>query len=366
MTRQVTVALDERSYPIYIGSDIITTIGRKCVRHGIQKKIAVITDRTVSGLYLPQVVESLRQCGFETLTIVVPNGERQKSVGRAYAIYTELIQWNAGRDAAIIALGGGVIGDLAGFVAATYLRGVTFVQVPTTLLAQVDSSVGGKVGVNHPLGKNLIGAFYQPKFVLADVGVLNSLPQREMICGLAEVIKYGIIWDEEFFSFIEDHIAERKQMASDILTSIVARCCEIKAEVVSQDEREANLRAILNFGHTIGHALEAAAGYRRLKHGEAVILGMLAVSKIAHARGNISDRVFQRVQQMLVQIPVPKVLSPLSDSDILKAMSVDKKVRAGKIRFVLPKRIGKVFLASDVTTQEVVQGINYIRMLQTS
>jgi 3-dehydroquinate synthase len=303
----------------------------------------------VERTYAAQVQRSLKRAGCTVLLIVVPPGEKQKSFGRAEAIFAELLSRRIERSAAIVAVGGGVVGDLAGFIAATYQRGIRFVQVPTTLLAQVDSSVGGKVAINHRLGKNMIGAFYQPDFVFADVQTLSTLPRREIICGLGEVIKYGIIMNSEFYYSIA--MLHEKILARDasVLQSIVAACCRMKAEIVAGDERELGRRAILNFGHTIGHALEKAGGYSTLKHGEGVLLGMLAEAWIAVKLGALPQHSFDVLKEDIADIPLPRLDEfPFVFDELYATMLIDKKAKAGEVRMVLPTDIGAVTLPQPV------------------
>lgn len=359
----VKVPLKDRSYPIYIGSDLLMNAGKYFLRHGIGRSIVIITDVHVAPRYLATVRKSLEAKKFIVRTIILPFGESQKSIQTADKIYTQLLRWNIERSATIVALGGGVIGDLAGFVASTFQRGIGFVQIPTTLLAQVDSSVGGKVGINHPLAKNMIGAFYQPSFVLADISVLKTLPKREIICGLGEVVKYGIILDRKFFSFVEKTV--RKILAGDrsSLTRIVKRSCELKAFVVARDEKESHLRAILNFGHTIGHALEHAGGYGTLKHGEAVLYGMIAESSIASFKNMIPHTDAERIEQLVRIIPIPS-LTPLKLNyrSLHSAMMMDKKVKNGAIRMTLPKRIGSVTLPMEIDDVSIRRAVEYVKV----
>jgi 3-dehydroquinate synthase len=344
---RITVPLGERTYPILIGDDLLKETGRLAKEHGIPRSCVVITDTNVAPLYLPAVIKSLQRHGFEASSIVIPAGEVQKSLRRAEKIYTQLLRRRAGRRTAIIALGGGVVGDLAGFIAATYQRGLPFVQVPTTLLSQVDSSVGGKVGINHPLGKNMIGAFHQPLFVLADISTLQTLPEREIVCGLGEVVKYGVILDAAFFSRLQGGIQAALRHDTKTLRRFVAECCTMKSFVVSRDEREDGLRSILNFGHTIGHALEKAGGYRSLKHGEAVLWGMLAETMISRRVGLIDREQEFRIYDLIRSVPLPEV--PRSSSaQLLRTMRNDKKSTDAQIRFILPRSIGTVTLPTVV------------------
>lgn len=358
----VKVPLGSRSYPIYIGTDLLKRIGTFFRRHEVSKKIVVITDTTVARLYLRLVTSGLQRSGFIVYPVVIPSGESQKNLQRAERIFTQLLKWNIDRSGTIVALGGGVIGDLAGFVAATYQRGIAFVQIPTTLLAQVDSSVGGKVGVNHALAKNMIGAFYQPKFVLADTSVLKTLPRREIVCGLGEVIKYGIILGSKFFSFTEKSMKKALHADADILQTMVKQSCQLKAFVVSRDERESGLRAILNFGHTVGHALERAGRYSSLKHGEAILYGMVAETFIAHSRSMISAAAKERIERCIAGIHLPKLSSSnFSFALLVKTMMMDKKSKDGKIRMVLPYEIGKVSLPLPVHTDAIRAALKYLK-----
>ncbi len=319
-----------------------------CQQHGIPPQVVIITDTNVAKHYLEPLQKHLRQFEFDASSIIVPPGETQKSLSRANAIFTALLQRRTGRRAAIIALGGGVVGDLAGFVAATYHRGVTLIQVPTTLLAQVDSSVGGKVAVNHSLGKNMIGAFHQPRFVWIDGETLQTLPSREMTCGLAEAVKYGVIFDAEFFAYLETNLEAILHLDPAALMHTQARCCELKAHVVAEDERELGLRAVLNYGHTVGHALEAAGNYRSLKHGEAVLLGMVAEAFIAQQMGMLTVEVLDRIEAFVSRLAGTLNRNALVPSKILDAIQRDKKTVDGKTRFVLPVRLGEVRIFEGV------------------
>lgn len=289
-------------------------------------------------------MQALAVAGFEPLLLKVPAGETAKSLKTVQACYDQLAAHRLERKSFIVALGGGVVGDLAGFVAATYLRGIAFVQVPTTLLSQVDSSVGGKVGVNLKAGKNLVGAFYQPRLVLCDLSSLVTLPDREYRSGLAEVIKYGIIYDAQLFKKLERDMPKLLQRRTETLAAVVARCCEIKAEVVRQDETESGLRAILNFGHTVGHALEAISGYGRFLHGEAIAIGQVAAARLSAGLLGLTDPELRRIRELLTKagLPTTMKLSPAQQQKATRAMMLDKKVSAGEVKFVLASRIGKV------------------------
>jgi len=325
--------------------------------------VVIITDQTVASRYLSVVRKSLIAKQYSVHTIILPSGEAQKSLGTAERIYSELLKRNIERSSTIVALGGGVLGDLAGFIAATYQRGIGFVQIPTTLLAQVDSSVGGKVGINHPLAKNMIGAFYQPKFVLADTSVLTTLPKRELISGLGEVVKYGIILDKKFFGYIEQNLEKALARDQHVLARLIRRSCALKAYVVSHDEKEEHLRAILNFGHTIGHALEHAGKYGTLKHGEAILYGMVAEAHIACEMGMLSLQRMQRIEQLVNQLPIPS-LTPLrlKSSALMATMKKDKKTKNGILRMPLPHSIGNVSVATTVSEPSVLRAIEYLRV----
>ncbi|GAB4416494.1 MAG: 3-dehydroquinate synthase [Thermodesulfovibrionales bacterium] len=346
---EVRVALGDRSYGIFIGSDILGKLGERLKGFGFSS-VTVISNPTVYSLYGDAVMDSLSKAGFNPWSVIIPDGEEYKDILWAYYIYGELLKQGLDRASALIALGGGVIGDITGFVASTYMRGISFIQVPTTLLAQVDSSVGGKTGVNHPLGKNMIGTFYQPRLVWTDVDTLKTLPENELLAGLAEVIKYGVIWDEGLFRFLEKSRDMIVGLDRGALGYIIRRSCEIKAEVVSRDEREAGLRAVLNYGHTIGHAIETATGYTQYLHGEAVAIGMCLEARLSSLLGLMGDKDADRVKSLLSSYGLPVEIPPDIGRDrILSSMKLDKKAVAGELRFILPERIGTVtFKGVDV------------------
>lgn len=339
---QVRVKLGERSYTIMIGNQILERIGKELKPLGIGKKIGVVTNAKVGRLYGNTIIRSLRENSFDPMVLQVPDGEQYKSLAWAGRLYDRLVKKKFERGSALMALGGGVIGDLAGFVAATYQRGIPFVQVPTTLVAQVDASIGGKTAVNHKRGKNLIGAFYQPKLVYSDVESLKTLSHRDFLSGLAEVVKYGVIADENFFSFLETDSSRILAREPDSLLRVVKRSSEIKAEVVQQDEREGGLRRILNYGHTIGHALETVTGYRKLTHGEAISIGMAYAARLSERLGLCQPEVVNRQVALLKAFGLPVALPKIRPADIFDCMERDKKVRDGKIHFVLAHRIGHV------------------------
>jgi len=360
----VLVEFGDRSYDIKIqggclhhaGSFIRTFIGEK------PAKAALVTTETVAGLYLETVRKSLMSEGYNVTVVVVPDGEEYKTLATYERIMTQLIDARFERRSIVVPLGGGVIGDVAGFVAATLLRGVPFIQIPTTIVAQVDSSIGGKVAVNHPLGKNLIGSFYQPRGVLIDTRVLKTLEHREVISGMGEAIKHAMIRDREFFSFLEKHLETiMKFEASDtVMERFIAWNCRIKAAVVAADERESGLRSILNYGHTVGHALETITGYSRFKHGEAVILGMIAGGRIAVAKGLMTESDFNRQNSLLERVGMKVSLDGISIRDVLTAMTLDKKVIGGRIRFILPDGIGSVRIHDDVTEREIEDSLEFL------
>ncbi len=354
--RHVKVPLKERSYSILIGGGLLARLGAECAKLKLGQRCAVITDRNVGPRYARAAIASLKAAGFDPVLITVPAGETAKSLKTVQSCYDELASHRLERKSFIVALGGGVVGDLAGFVAATYLRGVPFVQVPTTLLAQVDSSVGGKVGVNLKAGKNLVGAFYQPKLVLCDLDTLRTLPKREFRAGLAEVIKYGIIYDEALFERLENRLAKLLKLDAKLLGEVVARCCEIKADVVGQDETETGLRAILNFGHTIGHAIENSFGYGKYLHGEAISIGQIAAAELSCEVLGFCGGCAERIRDLFKRAGLPTEihLTPTQRKKLLAAMKLDKKVSGGEIKFVLAEDIGKVVWGQKVP-QELVE-----------
>lgn len=309
---------------------------------GLHGKVAIVSNPTVAQLYLDAIHDALSAIGFEVVPILLPDGEEYKNLKSLTSIYSGLVDARLERKSAIVALGGGVIGDLAGFAAATYLRGVPYVQVPTTLLAQVDSSVGGKTAVNHERGKNLIGAFYQPKLVLIDTAALGTLPRRELVAGLAEVVKYGIIEDPVLFGLLEDKIDRLLALDRDLLIQVISTCCAIKSRVVEQDEREDDYRAVLNFGHTVGHALEAATDYQQFLHGEAVGIGMAKAAALSCRLQFCESTSLERILKLLKKAGLPVELpSNLSVQQLIQGMEIDKKAAGGKVKFVLCAGIGK-------------------------
>ncbi len=350
MMRTVTVSLGQRSYPIHIGGKLLPTLGAECRKLALGARCALITDHHVAPRYAGVAEKSLRAAGFEPVLITVPAGETAKSLKNVQRCYDQLAMHRLERKSFVVALGGGVVGDLAGFVAATYLRGVPFVQVPTTLLAQVDSSVGGKVGVNLAAGKNLVGAFHQPRLVLCDLDTLRTLPPRELRAGLAEVIKYGIIYDAPLFARLERDLPKLLRLDRAELAEVVARCCAIKAEVVGQDETETGLRAILNFGHTIGHALEAISRYGKYLHGEAIAIGQVAAAELSSALMGLPPADAERIADLFrhAGLPTSVELNARAMKNLFAAMRLDKKVSGGEIKFVLAKKLGEVVWGQQV------------------
>ncbi len=342
--RIVPVSLGNRSYQIKVGGGLLPRLGAECAALKLGQRCAVITDSNVGKKFAQAALKSLAASGLEPVLITVPAGEKSKRLAMVEKCHDQLAAHRLERKSFIVALGGGVVGDLVGFVAATYLRGIPFVQVPTSLLAQVDSSVGGKTGVNLKSGKNLVGAFYQPRLVLCDLDTLKTLPRREYISGLAEVIKYGIIYDAILFAQIERNLPKLLQRDPAMLRSVVARCCEIKADVVGQDETESGLRAILNFGHTIGHAIENSSGYGKFLHGEAISIGQVAAAKLSQKILGMSSRDAARIDQLFsaAGLPVKIKMDSARRKKLFAAMLLDKKVNAGEVKFVLADQIGKV------------------------
>ena len=346
---RIKVDLDSRGYEIIIGQDLLGQIGVAVKRLNLTPRILIISNASIAGLYSDKIKDSLQDAGFEVKLVTVPEGEKSKSIGEAEFLYNKMLDLRLDRNASILSLGGGVIGDLSGFVAATYMRGIAYVQVPTTLLAQVDSSVGGKTGLNLPRGKNLVGAFYQPRLVYIDTDVLKTLSDDELKAGLAEVVKYGVIRDKKLFEYLEENIDAILNKDPAMLEHIIACSCRIKAEVVSEDERESGLRAILNYGHTVGHAIEVTSGYGMYKHGQAVAIGMAYAGRIALKLEMITEETLQRQTDLLKKIGLPVELPDMDLTKITEAILLDKKIEADKIRFILPQRIGKVIIHPDIS-----------------
>jgi 3-dehydroquinate synthase len=351
---QVDVRLEDRAYSIAIGSGLLPTAGAFVSERLSSRHAVLIADANVETPHAMRVADSLSAANFAVDVVLVEPGESSKSVEWLADLWQKLRDLGTDRTSIVVAVGGGVVGDLAGFVAATYARGLAFFQVPTTLLAQVDSSVGGKTGINLPAAKNMVGAFWQPSGVLIDVDTLGTLPDREYRSGLAEVVKYGVILDAEFFAFLEQNIAKLNGRDPDALVKTIERCCRLKADVVEQDERETTgLRAVLNYGHTFAHAFEAVAGYGELLHGEAVSIGMECAARLARQLGRVGDEFVDRQTRLLAALQLPIDVPSLNHDRLIAAMASDKKVEHGRLRFVLPTRLGHVALTSGVAEDEV-------------
>ena len=360
---QLTVELGSRSYPIFIDTDT-NKLASELSSYLSHANVVVVSNPTVAPLYLDNLVARL-EADYQVASFLMPDGEQYKNLDVFNDLITFLLDNNYGRDTTLIALGGGVVGDLVGFVAACYQRGVDFVQYPTTLLSQVDSSVGGKTAINHPLGKNMVGAFYQPKAVLIDVNSLMSLPDREFAAGIAEVIKYGVANDGEFFNWLEQNREAIKAKDHQALTYVIKRCCEIKADIVRQDEKEGGVRALLNFGHTFGHAIEAHMGYGQWLHGEAVAAGMVFASQVAQLHGFLTGDEVSRVIALLKFFDLP-VEGPdnMGYDDYMPHMKKDKKTLAGEIRFVIPTALGQSQVMSNVTEAQLKEVLGSINLAQ--
>jgi 3-dehydroquinate synthase len=346
------VELANRSYPIHIGRNLISDASL-ILPHLKRKHVAIVTNTTVAPLYLAKLTQTLETAGVKVIPIILPDGEAYKNTETLNTIYDVLLQNRCERSTTLIALGGGVIGDLTGYAAATYLRGVPFIQIPTTLLSQVDSSVGGKTGINHPLGKNMIGAFYQPQLVLADIDTLQTLPPREFSAGVAEVIKYGLIRDADFFDWLEVNMAKLMELNEQVLSEAIYRSCQNKADVVAKDEHEQGERALLNLGHTFGHAIENAMGYGVWLHGEAVAAGTMMAADLSQRMAWLSATDVARIKNSLVAANLPINPPDLGATKYLDLMGLDKKVENGKIRLVLQQGIGKAVITSDYDTEKL-------------
>ena len=342
-------------YPVFVGWGLLYNLGEKFNQAGLSGTAYLISDETVFFIYGTRVTKGLQSVGFSVNHFVVPSGEITKTLDTAMKIYDWLIEQRAERDDIIVALGGGMIGDLAGFVAATFLRGLPLVQVPTSLVAMVDAAIGGKTAVNHPKAKNLIGAFYQPRLVIADVQALTTLPHRELISGWSEVIKHGLILDAEFFEFLENNAPELSRLEPDIATKAVRRSAAIKAKVVSEDEKERGRRTLLNYGHTIAHGLEAATNYERFLHGEAVAIGMMGAAMLSHNLGLLPQEVVERQRALLERFGLPTCCPEVDSTAVLTAMELDKKVRGKAVRWVLLAGIGQPVIRDDVPLEQVVK-----------
>jgi 3-dehydroquinate synthase len=356
----VPVNLGERSYEIRIGSSNLRSAGEFACEHGKLSRAVIVTDENVEHHHAPPVAKSLAAAGAKVDTITVKSGEQTKCIAEADRLWNKLLELGADRKTLLVAVGGGVVGDLAGFIAATYGRGIPFLQVPTTLLAQVDSSVGGKVGVNLPGAKNMVGAFWQPAAVLIDTHTLSTLPEREFNSGLAEVVKYGVILDAQFFELLEREAARVVAKQPNILREVIARCCQLKAQVVEADERETSgLRAVLNYGHTFGHALEAITGYNKYLHGECVSIGMMCAARLARIMSGNADLIdfIERQRKLLALLGLPVEFPAVDHDQFLMAMFRDKKVEHGRLKFILPDRLGNVNLVDGVSRNDILAAL---------
>ena len=357
---EITVSLPQHSYQIKISEGNISQLGDQLKQLKLGTKVLVVSNPEIFDHYGQICIDSLENSGFEVYSHLIPAGESNKNLQSITKIYDSALAHHLERSSTLVALGGGVIGDMTGFTAATWLRGINFVQVPTSLLAMVDASVGGKTGVNHPQGKNLIGAFYQPKLVLIDSSVLKTLPPREFRAGMAEVIKYGVIWDPELFSQLENatNITSFDEIDPQLLNTILVRSCQAKADVVAQDEKETGIRAILNYGHTIGHAIESLTDYKQYVHGEAIALGMIAAGEIAIQMGLWRETNGNRQNKLISKVGLPtKIDAPLKVKEVLEALKNDKKVKSGKIRFILPTKIGSVKITDKISSEVIKESI---------
>ena len=375
MKSVITVKLPTHAYDVAIAPGGLDALGSWLQGQGdvftnldpangaLGKRMLLVSNPTVFEHYGERAIASLTQAGFDVAPCLLPDGEQHKHLGSIQTIYDAALEHQLERSSTLVSLGGGVIGDMTGFAAATWLRGINFVQVPTSLLAMVDASIGGKTGVNHPQGKNLIGAFYQPRFVLIDPQLLATLSEREFRAGMAEVVKYGIIWDAELFDALAAHsqLSRQADVTDELMQMILTRSCQAKADVVSQDEKEAGLRAILNYGHTIGHAIESLTGYTAVNHGEAVAIGMVAAGKMAAHLSLWNQADADRQDQLLETIALPtRAPSGLDPNAILAMLQTDKKVKAGKVRFILPTRIGDVTITDQVSSEVVLDALQSI------
>ena len=358
MTKTLRVELGDNSYPLVVGTGLLNRVGERLTPHTKSNKVLIVSDTFLKTRYMPVILKSLEEAGLDVHTIEVPAGEENKSLTQFSHIQDSLVAHQLDRGSTLIALGGGVIGDLAGFAAAVYMRGIPYIQIPTTLQAQVDASVGGKTAINHPKGKNLIGAFHQPKLVIIDVDTLKTLPQRDIRSGLIEVIKMGVIRDEPLFEMVEENLDAILNLEDATLIDMISSACVNKAEIVAKDEKESGLRMVLNYGHTFGHALEAVTHYNRYRHGEAVSIGMNCAAQLAVNLGMFSETDFQRQHTLLKRAKLPIAFPPdLTPEALYDAMYLDKKTLGGKLRLILPTRIGEVVIRDDVDDRHVLEAI---------
>ena len=360
--KKIIVELGDRSYPIYAGNDLLskTNLLAENIR---SKQLMVVSNTTIAPLYLEKLMQSLQGLaseGLEINSVILPDGEQYKTLDAVNDIITALLGKRYSRNCCLLALGGGVVGDITGFAAACYQRGVDYIQLPTTVLAQVDSSVGGKTGVNHAAGKNMIGAFHQPRAVIADTSVLETLDDREVSAGFAEVVKYGLIRDAKFFDWLEDNIEKLLNRDADALAYIIEQSCNNKAEVVAEDEMESGIRAILNLGHTFGHAIETGLGYGKWLHGEAIALGMLMAADLSHRMGWVSEDITDRIEKMLVKLNLPVALpDDLDPEKMRELMSVDKKAKDGMLFLILLKGIGEAVVTDEFNEDLLMETLHH-------
>lgn len=364
MSSIISVNLPQNPYHIAIAPGSLSQLGAQLEQLNLKNKVLLVSSPEILAFYGETVLSSLTDAGFAVTTHMIPAGETYKTLDTVSRIYDTALAHRMERSSTFIAFGGGVIGDMTGFAAATWLRGVNFVQVPTTLLSMVDASIGGKTGVNHPQGKNLIGAFYQPRLVAIDPVVLKTLPVREFRAGMAEVIKYGIIWDTDLFTQLEaaEKLADFSDLSEALLQTIITRSCQAKADVVSQDEKESGLRAILNYGHTIAHAVESLTGYSAINHGEAVAIGMVAAARIATKLNLWSSEAESRQNNLIRKAGLPTAIPTSIDAKaIVDALKIDKKVESGIVRFILPTQIGKVIITDRVSSDLVLEVVEEVK-----
>ncbi|HZK34491.1 MAG TPA: 3-dehydroquinate synthase [Bacillota bacterium] len=359
--KRMDLHFDSSSYPIFIGRGWDSILG-KILPEKYSKKALIISDTNVGPLYSDEIITSLRAAGFEIRTILVDPGEKSKTLEGTMDIYTAALNFRMDRNSLFIALGGGVVGDLTGFVASTYMRGTPYIQIPTSLLAQVDSSVGGKTAVNHPSGKNIIGSFYQPNAVLINTDTLKTLPARQISTGLAEVIKYGVIADSTFFSYLEDNIERVFSFDDPALNHIIGKSCKIKADIVAQDEKDKGIRAVLNYGHTVGHAIEAKTAFTKYTHGEAVAIGMVAEAELAVHLGLVGRAYVDSLKGLLAKADLPTRLPKYDISVLMNHMQKDKKNKRNRIVFVLPTKPGRVEIFNEIEYEAITNSLQLSMM----
>ncbi|MDD2586374.1 MAG: 3-dehydroquinate synthase [Syntrophomonadaceae bacterium] len=354
---QLNVELGERSYPIFIGAEILDKAGNLVEKITRTSKIFLVSNPTVYNLYGAKTVESIEKAGFSVTVALMPDGETYKNIAEAMKIFDKAVDAQLERGSMLVALGGGVTGDLAGFVASIYQRGIDFIQIPTTLLAQVDSSVGGKVAVNHSQGKNLIGAFHQPRMVIIDTRTLHTLDDRNYIAGLGEVVKYGIIYDKDFFAFLEKNADKIRQKEEECIANLIYHACRIKGDIVARDEKESGLRAVLNLGHTFGHSIEKLGEYHTYRHGEAVAMGTMAAAYLALEKGLMDEQEIVRIRSLYGKLGLPMKFARLDPADIYAGMLNDKKVKNNKLYLVLPHGIGNYFITAEINENQIIKAI---------